>query len=475
MKISKYKKLLLVVGVLLALLIVKIVLFLTVKPKVTVDYVAEYNRISLPQNYDPNENAAPYYQKAFDAFIRMSEELRGQIYVNWPTDFNNTEQARLAEWLLSNSQAFEYFREAVNKPDYWLERKSERDNTIAGIMLPESSPFYELTKALVWNAKFYAAKGQIQTAFEYILDCYRAGKHKCRPNLLLIEQLVGLHIKQDATHNALLILDKSRLDSGDLKSFQDTLQAEFDSDAFILGFNAEKLSLYDALQRLYIDNGKGTGKLAWSAGWYITLLAELDKSELQREYESLKRRLYYCLLGPTRNEVANQIEELIGISGQIMTKTPWQNKNAGYDYFYKIEKIENSSFFFEILGYEPKRILNSYSKTVSQSDALIAVLAILRYKNDTAQFPESLEKLVSVGYLKAIPQDPYSNGPLIYKPTETNFKLYSVGPDFKDDGGLTESNNVPISKYPGMPGMGLHAQPPNPDIVYWPVVDKQRK
>ena len=54
------------IGLLLALLILKIVLFLTAKPKVTVDYVAEYNKIARPQNYDPNDNAAPYYQKAFD-------------------------------------------------------------------------------------------------------------------------------------------------------------------------------------------------------------------------------------------------------------------------------------------------------------------------------------------------------------------------------------------------------------------------
>jgi hypothetical protein len=29
--------------------------FVTAKPKITVNYVAEYNRMSRPQDYDPNE------------------------------------------------------------------------------------------------------------------------------------------------------------------------------------------------------------------------------------------------------------------------------------------------------------------------------------------------------------------------------------------------------------------------------------
>jgi len=100
------KKWLLVISVaLLAILAVKTTLFLTAKPKITVDYVAEYNRTARPQDYDPNDNAAPYYQKAFDAFVDMPDELR-KPHINWPTDFNDAEQALLEKWLISNTLAF---------------------------------------------------------------------------------------------------------------------------------------------------------------------------------------------------------------------------------------------------------------------------------------------------------------------------------------------------------------------------------
>jgi hypothetical protein len=70
LKEFNYKKAMLITaGILTALIIFRAVLFFTAKPKITVDYVAEYNRLSLPDNYNPEDNAAELYQKAFDAFI----------------------------------------------------------------------------------------------------------------------------------------------------------------------------------------------------------------------------------------------------------------------------------------------------------------------------------------------------------------------------------------------------------------------
>ena len=38
-------------------------------------------------------------------------------------------------------------------------------------------------------------------------------------------------------------------------------------------------------------------------------------------------------------------------------------------------------------------------------------------------------------YLSQVPEDPYGDGPLIYRRTEGEFILYSVGADGEDDGG----------------------------------------
>lgn len=210
---SRIKWLLAIIALLFALLILKIALVLTAKPKITVDYLAEYNRITRPQNYDPNDNAAPYYQKAFDAFVEMPRELQKVPYIiGWPTDFNSTEQALLEEWLTSNSKAFEYFKIAANKPYDWLERQAQKDNNMMTMMCPDLYSPRQLTIALTWNAKLEAYKGRLQTAFENIIDCYRASRQKCRTPSLSIEQRAGLEIKRDAVYGAMVILDRAQID-----------------------------------------------------------------------------------------------------------------------------------------------------------------------------------------------------------------------------------------------------------------------
>jgi hypothetical protein len=58
------------------------------------------------------------------------------------------------------------------------------------------------------------------------------------------------------------------------------------------------------------------------------------------------------------------------------------------------------------------------------------------------RLPASLDELISAGYIQFVPMDPYSNGPLVYKPAGDNFKLYSVGYDFSDDGGSNEETRA---------------------------------
>ncbi len=464
LRLSK-KWILAAVGLLLAFFVLKIVLFLTAKPKITVDYVAEYNRLTRPANYDPNHNAAEDYQKAYDAFVNQPNELT-LFYKDWPTDFNDADQVMLKEWLISNTQAFEYFREASNKPYYWLERHSREDNSMLSVTFPELSTLRQINEAIIWDAKLKAFQDQFQPAFENIISCYRAGNHKCHPSLFLTEQFYGLCTKKEAAKSALIVLSKLEIESKSLKFLQDALRAELTEDTYVPGIQAEKLALFDALQMTFIDNGRGTGRFAWRVGWYTYLCSELGKSDFWREYEDLKQRLYYCFIGPTRNQVAEQIEEVSDIYDQLKSQTPWQLKNQDVDYFEKIDKINNSYFLLSIIGIHPKRIFYSYHKTRAQTEALIAVLAVLRFKADTGQFPESLDKLVSAGYLQAVPDDPFSSGSLVYRLTEDNFTLYSVGKDFSDDGGTIKIKQASL---PWLPGKNCPVVESYSDLVYWPV------
>ena len=70
----------------------------------------------------------------------------------------------------------------------------------------------------------------------------------------------------------------------------------------------------------------------------------------------------------------------------------------------------------------------------------LVALALAGYRaNHRDQYPKALADLVAA-YIDAIPQDPFADGPLIYRPEEhrsarDGYVLYSVGPNGEDDGG----------------------------------------
>ena len=76
------------------------------------------------------------------------------------------------------------------------------------------------------------------------------------------------------------------------------------------------------------------------------------------------------------------------------------------------------------------RVKQVYWEMVTQMHIARAGLAVLQDKNARGAFPQTLEglKLKDLG-------DPFSNGPLIYRPAANGFILYSIGPDQKDNNG----------------------------------------
>ncbi len=76
---------------------------------------------------------------------------------------------------------------------------------------------------------------------------------------------------------------------------------------------------------------------------------------------------------------------------------------------------------------------------------LICELGIRTYHSEHGRPPHRLADLVP-DYLPAVPQDPFGDGPLVYRRNGQHYLLYSVGPDGRDDGGLR------VEPYFGTPG-----------------------
>ncbi len=84
-------------------------------------------------------------------------------------------------------------------------------------------------------------------------------------------------------------------------------------------------------------------------------------------------------------------------------------------------------------------------RTKGKLKAAAVGVACERYRQKFGQWPLTLD-IIPKDILSEIPNDPYTGKPIVYKRLADGIKVYSVGPDLTDDGGLLD-NGVP-----GTPG-----------------------
>ncbi len=104
---------------------------------------------------------------------------------------------------------------------------------------------------------------------------------------------------------------------------------------------------------------------------------------------------------------------------------------------------------------DPKRF-SAEESDVAQNRLLLVALALRAYRSEQGRFPDALAELVP-NYLRAVPADPFATpAPLCYMRRETDYLLYSIGPDCHDDGGVPIRVNDEPLPAPPCPYAKLH-------------------
>jgi hypothetical protein len=80
--------------------------------------------------------------------------------------------------------------------------------------------------------------------------------------------------------------------------------------------------------------------------------------------------------------------------------------------------------------------------TIANFEVLITQIAARLYTFDHQIAPKTLTDLVP-RYLLAIPNDPFSNTPLVLTNSNTNIIIYSIGPNKRDDFGKSDDIRLP--------------------------------
>lgn len=427
-----------VIGLLYLWLICYCVYISFAQPTLKVDYIARMNSLTQPPAGE-NLNAAPLYDRAIELFVEPpaiektgKEPLLSAIDDKQKiSELTQEELSLLKDYLSKNSQALAVFKQGSERPHCWWKRENPEDEFMLWILLPELDPLKSIARLTCWQAKLKARDGQIQAAFDDLLACYRVGWHLRGPRTL-IEQVVGIALQALAVENSRVVLSTCKIDERLLMNFQQHIEDVMPSDSDIADFQVERFMIRDMIQRCFTDDGKGSGRM---------IPRMLTNSLSGDGIFPNNCELALALISANRKKMTDRFEGLYDKMQVWATMTPWQINEENVHELMESE-FEGSSnlekvryFAYYILTPVMLKVSETPYRLKVQTEGLVTTIALLRYYEETEQYPENLSQLTEAGYMEDIPMDPYSDGPLVYRRTEDGFTLYSVGMNFKDDGG----------------------------------------
>jgi membrane protease YdiL (CAAX protease family) len=408
--------------------------------KVTTDYLAQYKEIVGIDELDPNDNARDFYENARQLAVKQPAEWAKANDV-WPAHWLPNHRTAISSWLSASEQALEYVEKGSEKPYYWPEIRG--DITFAA--MPDIAWVRDAVFALCARSQLYAADGELEHAFSDLTTCFRFGAH-FTGRQVLVAQLVGISTRTLAVKGAFRVLANTQVEPVTLADFQTRFEQLRADGMYSLDFTAERLVFHDSIQRMFTDDGTGDG--------YIPEIALRIPGSLKALVRGFSERQTRDLLKLNRRRTTILTDELFDRLAEATKMTAWQFQNDANHVRTDIERIIKRNAYIAYLAPNCVKVLGIASRMQTDLEALIATVSILRYEAERGQLPSSLETLVDEGYLKALPQDNYSDGPLVYKRTDDAFVLYSLGADFDDDGGT-----------PSRWGEGKKGG----DQIFWPV------
>ena len=417
-----------VLALLLALVATRIALFVTAKPTIATNYAMAYDDLTRPTPYDPNGNAAPLYAAAFE----ILSEAPG------------------------NREALDMVARAAKKPYCWFELTClDWPNVGAQTeIMAHMAGFRQAAQDLRDQALWFAGKGEMDQALQSVTTIARMSRHVGGPGTTIGQRLLGFALNGLAQNTAFTLLAEPTIDANRLEAFQRDVETNLAEQA-PLSFAGERLRLCDLVQRYFTDDGKGDGHLIVGKIFDDYRQREKLPNELA-DAAAYLNHLAVAWRHPSRKETVQRLEDLIPWLDELARQTPWQLYQKDTSYEHEIRRRITDCYFLQFAQLDSSlgRPIEIHYRAQVSGEALVATIAILRYHQDKGQWPESLEELADMGYVRRIPMDPFSGKALVYRLTGETFLLYSFGVDFDDDGGT-----------PSKWGTGAKGG----DQVFWPL------
>ncbi|UCE48911.1 MAG: hypothetical protein JSW47_01975 [Phycisphaerales bacterium] len=370
----------------------------------------------------------------------------------------DTECEYISPWIKQNEAAWREFAAGALKPYCYKAYQYDpnpRDHWSFGFGVPQM--LRKLAWLGIWRSRINMKQGQIQQGFEDCLTVARAGSH-WQGKGRIGQQFSGQSMSKLAWQEVLHIAAAQDLPATDLKQLQQQLSRIYPEGYPHMNMEAERLAFLDTVQRVFTDEGFGGGHLI--PGRYMNIFQPRAYDDIEARMLQLPGAAVTGMVHARRNETIRKGNEIYYQRNEMLKMTPYEKYareidddeiylSLPWEKYFLIHRLMRATYGLSEFTHRSKAFYQ----------ATIVTLALKRWRLEKNVYPETLSELIAAGFIEALPMDPYSEKPLIYRRADDDFILYSVGPDFTDDAG-----QYGVDRY----GQA-RKWADNGDTVFWPL------
>jgi hypothetical protein len=365
----------------------------------------------------------------------------------------------VAAWLDANEKPLAVIIEATKRPAYFnplVAPGTEKEpGILIGALLPSAQRCREVTVALAARAMLRTGDRKFDEAWQDLLACHRLAR-LVGSGATNIEALVGFALNSVACTADIGHISATRLTGQQilsrLKDLQNLPPMPPVADKMDLG---ERFIALDAIQNIHhgmfaemvAKAGKGVDPQA------VQAMNLIDFAPTLRNLNQVYDRTAAAMRLPDRADRTKELKKIEDELTEIAEKRKFDQTKLG-QFNRMIEILRKPEDTGKMVGNTigdvamgmlipaVLKVQNAYDRCAQLQRNTEIAMALAAYRRNEASFPAKLDDLVPT-YLAVVPGDLFSGKPLVYKPTEAGYLLYSVGINGQDDDGRTADDDPP--------------------------------
>lgn len=424
------------------------------KDRMPAEYFA---RLGIEEPPAKGEYFIPLHRYLSDHFKLDPEELNGILKQLTPCGkrpWAAKEHPQLAGWLAANEQPLALAIEATRRPHYFnplikqrgtyfpfvKERPGEPPASITSARRPNIQGSRWIMWALTARAMLRLEGGEFDKSWEDLLACQRLGRLVARGGMV-VDLMAGMAFESAASEAAVAFLALSNPADAlaRLKDLQALPPIQRTYERADLG---ERIFFLEGLQLFRRDKA--------SAESYLEVLSPKEPGEAEykglalidwrltgdicnRWFDKMAAALRPTARADRKRELAKLDAELKALGAgdearifKLLAETEPPGKLAGEAiclHFIKVALVSG-------LALDQDRI----DRAEQMHQNLRVAFALAAYRHDLGHYPKKLDELAPK-YLASVPNDMFADRPLVYRPADDGYLLYSVGVNSKDENG----------------------------------------